>query len=86
MNIQYALSFSFVLVSTKKSWRNYLDSLVAKYSTIAPFAPYFKMQRRWVDGIRMCDSHCEAWKKWCDGVGMLFKWHCWWSIQNSKHI
>jgi hypothetical protein len=28
-----------------------------------------EMQSRWTDDLCMCDSHCETWKRRCDGVG-----------------
>ena len=32
-----------------------------------------KTQSRWTDDLRMCDSHCEVWRRRRDGVGVL----CW---------
>jgi hypothetical protein len=32
-------------------------------------------QSRWTDALRMCGSHREAWRRSCDGVGMLCWWH-----------
>ena len=33
----------------------------------------------------MHGSHCEAWRRRCDGVGLLCWWHCWGFIQNWRH-
>jgi hypothetical protein len=35
-----------------------------------------EMQSRWTDDLRLCDSHHEAWRRRCDGVGVFFWWHC----------
>ena len=32
-------------------------------------------QSRWTDDLRMCGSHREAWRRRCDGVGVLCWWH-----------
>lgn len=29
-------------------------------------------QKRWVDGFYLCGSHCEAWRKRCDCVEVLY--------------
>ena len=34
----------------------------------------------------MHGSHCEAWRRGCDGVGAFCWWHCWGFIQNWRHI
>ena len=34
-----------------------------------------EMHSRCTDDLRMCGSHCEEWRKRCDGVGVLC-WHC----------
>ena len=33
-------------------------------------------QSRWTDDLYMCGSHREAWRRRCDGVGVLCWWHC----------
>lgn len=30
----------------------------------------------------MCGSHCEAWRRKCDGVEVLCWWHCKWHSQS----
>ena len=42
-------------------------------------------QKRWMDGLCLHGSHCEAWRRGCDGVGLLCWWHCWAFIQNWRH-
>ena len=37
-------------------------------------------QSRWTDDLCMCSSHREAWRRRCDGVGVLCWWHCLWFI------
>ena len=32
----------------------------------------------------MQGCHCEAWRSRCDGVGLLYWWHCWAFIQNRR--
>ena len=41
---------------------------------------FFETQSRWTDDIHMCGSHREAWRRRCDGVGVLCWWHCQWFI------
>ena len=36
----------------------------------------------WTNDLCMCGSHCEAWRRWCDGVEVL----CWWHCQNLFRI
>ena len=42
-------------------------------------------QKRWTDGLYMHGSQREAWRRRCDGVGVLCWWHCWGFIQNWRH-
>ena len=42
-------------------------------------------QKRWTDGLNMHGSHRGAWRRTCDGVGVLCSWHCWAFIQNWRH-
>ena len=42
-------------------------------------------QKRWTDGFFMHGFHHEAWRRRCDGVGVLCWWHCWECIQNWRH-
>ena len=37
-------------------------------------------QSRWTYDLRMCGSHREAWRRRCDGVRVLWWWHCLWFI------
>ena len=39
-----------------------------------------EMQSRWMDDLHMCGSHREAWRRTCDFVGVLCRWHCQWFI------
>ena len=42
-------------------------------------------QSRWTVDLRKCGSHHEAWRRRCDGVGVLCWWHCQWFVSNSRH-
>ena len=42
-------------------------------------------RKRWTDGLYMHGSHREAWRRRCDGVGLLCWWHGWGFIQNWRH-
>lgn len=38
-------------------------------------------QKRWTGDSYMCVSHRKAWRRRCEGVGLLRWWHCWWFIR-----
>lgn len=37
-------------------------------------------QKRWIGDSYMCVSYRKAWRRRCEGVGLLRWWHCWWFI------
>jgi hypothetical protein len=44
-----------------------------------------EIQSRWTDDLCMCGSHHEAWRRRCDGVGVIFWWHCLGFNQHRYH-
>ena len=43
-------------------------------------------QSRWTDDLRMCGSHREAWRRRCDGVGVLCWWHSVIYLEFKAHL
>ena len=71
---------------TLDQWKSVLWSDESKFEIFGSNHRVFcATQKRWTDGLYMPGSHREAWRRRCDGVGVLCWWHCWGFIQNWRH-
>ena len=71
---------------TLDQWKSVLWSDESKFEIFGSNHRVFvRRRKRWTDGLYMPGSHREAWRRRCDGVGVLCWWHCWGFIQNWRH-
>jgi hypothetical protein len=65
---------------TLDQWKPVLWSDESKFESFGSNRRVCETQSTWTDNLSMCGSHREAWRRRCDGVGMLCWWHCLWFI------
>ena len=53
---------------TLDRWRSVLWSDESKFEISGFNRCVFVRQSKWTDDLRMCGSHCEAWRRRCDGA------------------
>ena len=70
---------------TLDQWQFVLWSDESNFEIFSSTCRVCATQKSWMDGLYMHGSHCEAWRRGCDGVGLLCWWHCWGFIQNWRH-
>ena len=56
-------------------WKFVLWSDESKFENFGSNRCVFVRQSRWTDDLRRCGSHREAWRRRCEGVGVLCWWH-----------
>ena len=69
-----------------KQWKYVLWTEESKWEIFGSLRCVCETQSRWTDDLRMCGSHCEAWRRWCDSVRVLCWSHCVIHFEFKAHL